>query len=161
MRIESMTATFGKLHTETLTLQPGLNLLQMLVLFPELLRNTVLAGRIHRACALVMLSVYGKTLLFEQPDFTARGMDEVFAALLLFVLLNISPECPGIRQTFARELTAQSVHFEVRKPYGAVLRTDRDPFREKIDSLPDSLRGHSICLITPVFPKMKHQHRRR
>lgn len=29
MRIESMTATFGKLHTETLTLQPGLNILQM------------------------------------------------------------------------------------------------------------------------------------
>ena len=29
MRIESMTATFGKLQTETLTLEPGLNLLQM------------------------------------------------------------------------------------------------------------------------------------
>ena len=29
MRIESMTATFGKLHTETLTLEPGLNVLQM------------------------------------------------------------------------------------------------------------------------------------
>ena len=29
MRIESMTATFGKLHTETLTLEPGLNILQM------------------------------------------------------------------------------------------------------------------------------------
>ena len=29
MRIESMTATFGKLQTQTLTLEPGLNLLQM------------------------------------------------------------------------------------------------------------------------------------
>ena len=29
MRIESMTATFGKLRTETLTLEPGLNILQM------------------------------------------------------------------------------------------------------------------------------------
>ena len=29
MKIESMTATFGKLQTETLTLEPGLNLLQM------------------------------------------------------------------------------------------------------------------------------------